>query len=172
MHWVTKVLKLSLDELTAKNLITILEKDCVLRLGDYRKYSGFGVPHIVFAYLDYILWRDKYEGITENWEVRYRISIEHFSPQHPADGKAPWEYEDLNGFGNLALISIEANSKFSNLAPESKVHTYTSVLEQSPKLKLMAKRVEENQGNWSQIDARQLAEKFYTILDEEYKRLI
>lgn len=171
MHWVTKVLKLSLDELTVKNLIAILEKDCILRLGDYRKYSGFGVPHLVFTYLDYILWRDKYDGITENWEVRYRTSIEHFSPQHPADGKEPWEYEDLNGFGNLALISIEANSKFSNLSPESKVHTYTSVLDQSPKLQLMSKYLENYDNEWTKQAAKALANTCYDILDKEMIRL-
>ena len=32
-----------------------------------------------------------------------------------------WEDEDLNSFGNLALITVSGNSKFSNLPPEGKV---------------------------------------------------
>lgn len=38
-------------------------------------------------------------------------SIEHFQPQNPVEGES-WEADDLDGFGNLALITVSGNSSF------------------------------------------------------------
>ena len=98
-----------------------------------------------------------------------KSSIEHFSPQHPADGKAPWDGDKLNGFGNLALISVESNSKFSNLAPGAKISTYESVFEQSPKLQLMKKITLDNGNVWTPEESEKLATQMYDILSSEIK---
>lgn len=170
MHWITEILQLDWIDLTSEKIILLLEQHCINKLGDYRRYSGFGIPRIAFTFLDYLLWRDRYPYVEENWEIIYRTSIEHFSPQHPADLKEAWIDDDLNCFGNLALINIESNSKFSNLAPESKIRTYGSVVHQSPKLQLMAKKVENNRGVWNVKAARDLQEEFFKILDIEVEK--
>lgn len=171
MHWITEVIKLPLGELeSADNIISVLEKYCCDQLGKgLEEYKGFDVPRIMFTYLDYVLWRDKKVDGNE-WKIGYRTSIEHFSPQHPADGKAPWDGDKLNGFGNLALISVESNSKFSNLAPGAKISTYESVFEQSPKLQLMKKITLDNGNIWTPEEAEDLAKEMYDILSSEIKR--
>ena len=47
--------------------------------------------------------------------------------------------EHLNLLGNLALVSVGANSKFSNSLPRAKAENYRTTIEaQSPKLQVMA----------------------------------
>ena len=175
MHWITEVIKLPLGKLeSADNIISVLEKYCCDQLGKGLKkgleeYEGFDVPRLMFTYLDYILWRDNYIDKGYKWKIGFRTSIEHFSPQHPADGKAPWDGDKLNGFGNLALISVESNSKFSNLAPGAKISTYESVFEQSPKLQLMKKMTLDNRNVWTPEESEKLATQMYDILSSEIK---
>lgn len=65
----------------------------------------------MFSYLDYLLYRDgySYNGIeivkplADDWQFQFRSSIEHFYPQNPLELEK-WQAEDLNCFGNLALI--------------------------------------------------------------------
>ena len=49
-----------------------------------------------------------------------------------------------NMFGNLALVSVGANSKFSNNLPENKVK-FQETIRQSTKLQLMARRAQSGQ---------------------------
>lgn len=62
---------------------------------------------------------------------------------------------------------MEANSKFSNLAPASKISTYKSVIAQSPKLQLMAKIVRKNNNKWTIKNAQNLQDEMFKILDIE-----
>lgn len=171
MHWITEVLQLELSELTNETIISKLEKHCINKLGNYRAYTGFAFPRVVFTYLDYVLWRDNHPNVDKNWEIVYRTSIEHFSPQHPADGKEPWVDNELNSFGNLALINVKSNSMFSNLAPESKIDTFGSAVHQSPKLQLMEKIVKDNNNSWKYSDAENLKDEMFNILDKEVNTL-
>lgn len=171
MHWITEILQIPLADLNDTKIIDVLEKYCIDKISDYREYIGFGVPRILFTYLDYILWRDTYPGINKNWDIIYRTSIEHFHPQNPADGSQDWNESDLHCFGNLALINVESNSKFSNLSPSSKNDTYKDVALQSPKLQMMVNIVKENKGEWKKEDAKSLQEDLYRVLDKEVNRL-
>lgn len=156
MHWITDVLQ-ALNNDEEVELIPLLENHCRQKVteSDFTKRSGFAIERIVFTYLDYLLWRDGYScnGSSmiekmENYHYQYRNSIEHFSPQHPAEQK-PWEDDILNSFGNLALVTVSGNSKFSNNEPIGKIKGFESVVNQSLKLKIMAKMTELNQGNWT-----------------------
>ena len=44
----------------------------------------------------------------------------------------------LHCFGNVALITVSGNSKFSNYYPDGKVKNFNEIIQQSPKLKIMA----------------------------------
>lgn len=74
--------------------------------------------NFVFNYLDCFLWKDeKYQNDNKkirDYEFTFRISVEHYYPQHPIKGMPELDNKNLHSFGNLCLISHSQNSRFSN----------------------------------------------------------
>lgn len=161
MHWITDLLTWLLNDDYAniyeriedyENEIESLIRDAVkkdfLNLSEnQRAHLGLATPHIVFNYLDYLLWKDapkKYE----KFNFEFRNSIEPWYPQNPSKGTFPkWKHEDgADQFGNLCLVPSNINSSFSNLDPESKKKTFKEeVSKGSLKLREMAKLTEDAQ---------------------------
>ncbi|OPZ92190.1 MAG: hypothetical protein BWY74_01711 [Firmicutes bacterium ADurb.Bin419] len=172
MHWITVILS-NLLENEAADIIAVIENYCKKKVvdSDYQNRNGFGFERIVFSYLDYLIYRDgySYDGkeiispMQEDWQFQFRSSIEHFQPQHPVEGEC-WEQDDLNGFGNLALITVSGNSKFSNLPPAGKINSYPSIINQSLKLKVMEKMTRLGDGKWTEEKASRHKEEMFNIL--------
>lgn len=172
MHWITFVLSNLLEDEEA-DIISALEEYCKKKVIDsnYENRNGFGFERIVFSYLDYLIYRDGYShgGIQiispmqEDWYFQFRNSIEHFHPQHPVEGEL-WNDYDLNGFGNLALITVSGNSKFSNLPPAGKINSYPSIINQSLKLKIMERITRLGDGKWTEDKASKHKDEMYNIL--------
>lgn len=172
MHWISAVIS-SLLENEGNDIVKLLETYCKNKVtdSDYTNRSGFGFERIVFSYLDYLIYRDgySYDGkeiispLQDNWQFQFRSSIEHFHPQHPVEGDY-WEQDDLNGFGNLALITVSGNSKFSNLPPAGKINSYPSIINQSLKLKIMEKMISFGDGKWTEEKASQHKDEMFDIL--------
>ena len=172
MHWISVILSKLLEN-EATDVIQLLENYCKNKVADsdYQNKNGFGVERIVFSYLDYLIYRDgySYEGkeiispFQEGWQFLFRSSIEHFQPQHPVEGEC-WEQDDLNGFGNLALITVSGNSKFSNLPPTGKINSYPSIINQSLKLKIMEKMTRLGDGKWTEEKANRHKDEMIDIL--------
>ena len=103
---------------------------------------GVGTPHIVFNYLDYLLWK-KAKKTHKDFVFEFRNSVEHWYPQHPSDGSIElWDERDV--FGNLCIISRSVNSKFSNLSPASKMDTYRGMVQKgSLKLRKMGEIIDK-----------------------------
>lgn len=105
---------------------------------------GVNTPHIVFNYLDYLIWnsnRKKYD----NFVFEFRNSVEHWYPQNPSEGTfEPWK-AGVDQFGNLCIIQRNVNSKFSNMAPEAKKSTFREMIAKgSLKLRIMSELTEKN----------------------------
>lgn len=112
--------------------------------------SGFDIPRIVYTYLDFLLLGhplpqhtdgNVYRPIPKStFTFRFRNSVEHFSPSTPdKDLRGELVNEDWKqSLGNLALITVSQNSKFSNASPKAKATTHDEILQQSPKLWRMA----------------------------------
>jgi len=166
MHWISKALT-QLAQKKDIDLVYLLERYACSKIkkADYKNVKGFGIDRIVFTYLDYVLERDKRSGI-DDFQFQFRTSIEHFYPQHPIDATVTWEDEYLHRFGNLALITVSGNSKFSNLSPKSKVESYPDTIKLSPKLNLMKKLMEEKNG-WTKELVEQHEQEMFKILDQE-----
>lgn len=175
MHWITVILS-NLIENEATDLVSLLENYCNKKVvdSDYQNKNGFGFERIVFSYLDYLIYRDGYSHdgneimlpMQEDWQFQFRSSIEHFHPQHPVEIKC-WEEDDLNGFGNLALITVSGNSKFSNLPPTGKINSYPSIINQSMKLKVMEKMTRLSDGKWTEEKSNiHKAEMFRVLINE------
>lgn len=103
------------------------------------KYAmGVNTPHIVFNYLDYLIWcnnRSRYE----NFVFEFRNSVEHWYPQNPSEGTFEQWKDGVDQFGNLCIIQRNVNSKFSNMSPEAKKTTFEEMISKgSLKLRIMS----------------------------------
>ena len=85
----------------------------------------------------------------KDFQFQFRSSVEHFFPQHPINGLNGVDEKNKDSFGNLALITVSANSRFSNLPPKVKVDLYKDVIAQSPKLMKMNKLLQDNNCEWT-----------------------
>ena len=118
------------------------------------KQGRADVPLFVFNYTDYILWKKYAETLRGNkikkeskertqffnelgcsdfeldpfnnfYFSRTRKSLEHYYPQAKAGEGKPLSTDDINCFGNFAMISAEANSSGSNWDPMTKLDHYS-----------------------------------------------
>lgn len=163
MHWITELLAWLFDdeselpelsgraeriaaEVVAEGFFEkALEEMGAYDLQEYKSEDyafGVGTPHIVFNYLDYLLWK-KAKKTYKDFVFEFRNSVEHWYPQHPSDGSIePWDERDV--FGNLCIISRSVNSKFSNLSPASKMDTYRAMVQKgSLKLRKMGEIIDK-----------------------------
>ena len=78
--------------------------------------DGCNSAHYIFYKMEYMLWWDNRRTNTRPYWNYYRLtsknSVEHINPQTPKYNKSQISY--LNSFGNLVLVSREANSSYSN----------------------------------------------------------
>lgn len=181
MEWITEGLR-SLVNDNNYDLIEVLENYARRKVieSQFEEAEGFGFERIVFSYLDYILYRDsvliqnkEYSYLYEmqDWQFRFRNSIEHFYPQQPRGDKPDeWEKEFLQHFGNLALITSPANSRFSNDAPETKMKNFGEIAKQSLKLTIMKEEMDKNKDGWTRELAKEHGEKMIKILKEECEK--
>lgn len=167
MHWIARVLSAAKDK-DGKTIIELLEKYCCKKVVDseYQSRTGFGIDRIVFTYLDYILCRDNPDEF-KDFQFQFRTSVEHFFPQNPINGKNAVDEKHRDSFGNLALITVSANSKLSNMLPVHKVEQYGDVIEQSPKLMRMKKLLDENNRVWNNETVEKHGEEMISIMENE-----
>ena len=151
MHWITQTLRYLLDQppeqVSSTHLAELLREHAREKVAEAffssTEPQGFHISRIVFTYLDYLLLSDQQKS---DFRFTFRNSIEHFFPQHPDEQQSGEVVSPdcLNLFGNLALVSVGANSKFSNSRPKAKAENYRTTIEaQSPKLQLMAATTRE-----------------------------
>lgn len=120
------------------------------------KSGSADIPLFVFNYTDYMIWkkyadtlrgRNTKKGSKERNEFfeilgcsdfeldsfnsfyfsRTRKSLEHYYPQAKAGVGKPLSEEEINCFGNFAMIGAEANSSGSDWSPKVKLDHYCDV---------------------------------------------
>jgi len=136
------------------------------------------IPLFVFNYTDYILWKKYADSLRGNktkkgsqervsffedlgcedfglepfdnfYFSRTRKSLEHYYPQAKAGEGKSLSSEDINCFGNFAMIGAEANSRGSNYDPKQKLDLYSDgksdqVSVASLKFKIMMQKCQDN----------------------------
>lgn len=180
MHWITLTLKgIANYGRSEKEILRDLENYCREKIeeSNYQSKSGFEIEHIVFTYLDYLLYRDGYRynnkeiiSPLSDWKFQFRKSIEHYFPQSPI-GEKPREFEELNSFGNLALITASGNSFVSNRIPEEKSNI-ENIVNQSLKLKIMAYITNNSELKWNKESSEKHKIEMYRIIEEDLKNKI
>ncbi len=181
MHWITELLtwlvtKNNLDELNGycdateriaqQSIIDNFFSPC--NVGIYR--LGVGTPHIVFNYLDYLIWKNDRE-LYKDFTFEFRNSVEHWYPRHPSESEIKiWNDGGVDRFGNLCIIQRNVNSKFSNLPPEGKKTSFTKMIEKgSLKLRLMSELTVPRDGlsanqNWKEIACEEHEQEMIEML--------
>lgn len=160
MHWITKLLTtllLDKDERTKMSRFNAKVENIVKKAvistffnkcKDDTYMLGVYTPHIVFNYLDYLLWKADYDSNTNKYRdfvFEFRNSVEHWYPQNPSGNFETWD-DGKDTFGNLCLLQRNINSQFSNLPPEAK-KTYNERIEKgSIKLRIMSDLTIPNKG--------------------------
>jgi hypothetical protein len=176
-----------------------------------------GIPLFVFNYLDYKLWekyanefrgkktkegsKDRNKFFTslgcadfglkvfeQFYFSRTRRSLEHYYPQANANGKNGAANEDqINCFGNYAMIGSEANSSGSNWSPKTKLDHYLDasgkikqVSVASIKFMIMMQKCKDNQNNrevgqeWNfdeiKVHQEKMLEVFFGGLKHNHRR--
>lgn len=188
MHWLTDVLRYVTQcadrgkPITAQGLLERLESYSLARLeealhpkpgpdpddpgiGPDGLPLGFAFPRIVFTYLDYLLVDEMSQW---DFTFSYRTSLEHFSPgvedsEHASDVYHVRDRKLLDWLGNLALVTVSTNSKFSNYQPAQKANN-RAARQQSLKLELMARRAET--GSWNDEDIKVHHKKMVELLQK------
>ncbi|MCJ8505263.1 DUF262 domain-containing HNH endonuclease family protein [Kocuria flava] len=183
MHWITRILREPLFGLSQQGAADSIL--CVLRTHARQKVqeafftdaqpTGFNIERIVFTYLDYLLatrGADPRFSPDPTFTFVYRNSVEHFFPQHANGDDDGWNLvtpddEELHMFGNLALVSVSTNSKFSNNLPPYKANK-TEIVRQSTKLRLMADLVKSG-ATWDKTAIRQHDQAMVKLLREDLR---
>ena len=179
MHWITELLvwlfnnneteryKLT-DE--AERIAAEAVMENFLDLGNYE--LGVQTPHVVFNYLDYLLWKEDKEKY-KDFVFEFRNSVEHWYPQHPSEGTFE-AWDGIDTFGNLCIISRSVNSKFSNLSPESKMKSYKKMVQKgSLKLRIMGDIIEGGSSEkWRQSECAKHEEEMISLLCEAVQEAI
>lgn len=187
MHWITELLvwlfnnneteryKLT-DEAERISAEAVMEN--FLDLGNYE--LGVQTPHVVFNYLDYLLWKEGKEKY-KDFVFEFRNSVEHWYPQHPSEGTFE-AWDGIDTFGNLCIISRSVNSKFSNLSPASKMDTYRGMVQKgSLKLRKMGEIIDKLRKTekpgvaaklWRQSECAKHEEKMISLLCEAVQEAV
>ena len=171
MHWITKSLEWlyehggsSLDS-GFEEMIEGQAKTAVAPFvrNEDMQHAGVNTPHIVFNYLDYLLWKQNKEF--DDFKFEFRTSVEHWYPQNPSDGTFDsWDNKDY--FGNLCIVHRLTNSKFSNLAPCAKASTFKDMIDKgSPKLRLMRDNTHSEE-DWRNKECEKHGEEMLKLLKE------
>lgn len=179
MHWITELLVWLFNnneteryKLTgeAERIAAEAVKDNFLDLGNYE--LGVQTPHVVFNYLDYLLWKE-YKERYEDFVFEFRNSVEHWYPQHPSENTIEtWDGRDT--FGNLCIISRSVNSKFSNLSPKSKMQTLERMVQRgSLKLRIMGNIIKGcSDRDWAEHACREHEEEMLELLKKRTEELL
>lgn len=118
---------------------------------------GVNTPHIVFNFLDYLIWNDNRKKY-DDFIFEFRNSVEHWYPQNPSEGTFEQWKDGVDHFGNLCIIQRNVNSKFSNMSPEAKKSTFREMIAKgSLKLRIMSEMTEQYGNNGSSIYWRETA---------------
>lgn len=151
--------KKSLNNIKAEDYLEFLHKFMSSyyddNIKDKREYltAGLSTPHFLFNFIDYLYWLKKTDFGIQEFEFKYRNSIEHHYPQQIAREKGV-EPNIVDNLGNLCLISKSTNSRLSDRSPEEKANRYSSS-NMGPKRQIMYKITQINGWGEKKIKAHQ-----------------
>lgn len=162
-----------------------IHKESDLKPVDDMAYDK-GIERYWFWRLDYYLWErrkekdengnyrffnTKEQNIVDSYVFRSNRSIEHLHPQNQANNEK-WSEDDINSFGNLAMISASFNSQQSNKSVEEKFGRIKSQLKsrelESLKMYKMYLASGETDSGWIKEIKNKHQKEMYQVLKESF----
>lgn len=145
-----------------------------------KMYYDKGVDRYWFWRLDYYLWerrkeyypKEEQQEIVEKYVFRANRSIEHLHPQNQSKN-TEWDDNDVNSFGNLALISSSFNSqqgndpvlvKFARVENQARNNDLESL--KMYKMYLDSKHIPEG---WTNTTRDNHQKEMYDLLEKSYQ---
>ncbi|HAH54374.1 MAG TPA: hypothetical protein DCM02_03580 [Flavobacterium sp.] len=183
--WLPEIL-LTLDknrQFSSNELLELFkEKDNIRHNIDNIDSLTYGnIDRYWFWRLDYYLWEQwkeiansKINEAIKNYTFRPNRSIEHLHPQNPSiKPKEDWT-NNLDSFGNLAMISTSFNSTQSNDDENIKFARIENQLEgkislESIKLLLMYVKAKEDTNGWTISKADEHGKEMFEILKKSFE---
>lgn len=163
------------ENIAAKAVNSFIGND---KQDDKWKESGTATPHILFNYLDYLLWKKEPQKFND-FIFEFRNSVEHWFPQHPSDGTIkPWDDDSwgitadqkstVDRLGNLCLVQRNVNSRFTNNSPASKKTMWedSTIKKGSLKLRLMSEATKDD-NEWRTTACAKHEEAMIKILNDD-----
>ncbi len=179
MHWITKLLIwlsendcahlksndiTQFDKIAEGIAIDAVKENFFHACKDGNYAMGVNTPHVVFHYLDYLLWYHDRNGRKRygDFTFEFRNSVEHWYPQNPSEGTFEQWKDGVDQFGNLCIIQRNVNSKFSNMSPEAKKSTFKAMIAKgSIKLRIMSELTEAQNGKPASLYWKETAYKLH-----------
>ena len=127
--------------------------------------EGTGTNHFVFHWLDYLLYLNPMNEIKDKAGIFNFVettSVEHFMPQNPTVKSIENWKDELNNFGNLALITPSSNSRQNNSSPEEKANIAKNGKLESLKYELMMEIARKR--GWSVNESSEHGEEMKKLL--------
>ena len=133
---------------------------------------GTSFHHYWFYKLEYLLWKtwDKNDNKVKQFRITSKNSVEHVFPQNHEFGNklTNTEFDWLNSFGNLGLLSVGENSSYNNQDVRKKKvdfdnkSTYDS-------LKLAKVYSSQDINSWGTENIKKHQDEMITTLQQHYK---
>lgn len=133
---------------------------------------GTSFHHYWFYKLEYLLWKtwDKNDNSVKQFRITSKNSVEHVFPQNHEFGNklTNTEFDWLNSFGNLGLLSVGENSSYNNQDVRKKKvdfdnkSTYDS-------LKLAKVYSSQDINSWGTENIKKHQDDMITTLQQHYK---
>ena len=146
--------------------------------------SGTSTAHYWFYKLDYLLWKDnsiwkdllnkfsevkefKYSSIKTNFRLSRLNSIEHIYPQSK---KEDWKSNNVDNFGNLALISNHMNSALNAQEDYNKRHDIQKQLHNGTIESLKMILTYSKYSEWNSNNCQEHQTEMINLLIEDLKK--
>lgn len=183
LEYIDNKLSMTTNDVTQKQASFMLAKESTppqrswLDIEDYLNESnGTRFKHYWFQKLEYVLWLElnKESSLEDKQLKSYRVtsknSIEHVHPKNE-EFKSVLKLDDLDSFGNLALLNPSQNSSYSNQnIHKKKIDFRSKPTYDSLKLRYLFKKLENVDQIEVQIKAHKedmiaLLKSHYNIID-------
>lgn len=133
---------------------------------------GTGFEHYWFQKLEYLLWKrgDDDGKKKDPYRITSRNSVEHVHAQNERYGMR-LESQNLDSFGNLALLSPSENSSYGNLAVgQKKIDFEGKKRYDSLKLKAIFALYDQAGGAWGVKQIAEHQKQMITLLGNHYRQ--
>jgi len=135
---------------------------------------GVDFPHYWFYKMEFILWHERNsldkDKEWSDYKMTARNSVEHISPQHPRFATDKLCKRELDGWGNLVMVTRSINSEYSDL-PYSVKKAKFEDKKMKGSLDSLKSDLIYDYPDWNDSNAINHQEKMIEIVNEYFEKI-